>query len=107
MVKDFFKWYEQRIDETAVDPIYIWKHGMKEADQYRRNGGTIDMGDNGTKYIFKMSHSRYYKNHRKEFASHGKIPAHIQKYALPEPQGRHNRIVSPHTPLSCPEFPVL
>lgn len=69
MVKDFFKWYEQRISETAVDPIYIWKHGMKEADKYRRNGGTIDMGDNETKYIFKMSHSRYYKNHRKEFAS--------------------------------------
>ncbi len=67
MIMDFFEWYETRIREVDEDPIYVWQHGEKRFDQYRKNGGIVRAGD--TDFIFKLSHSRYYKNHRKQFST--------------------------------------
>lgn len=66
MVTDFFDWYYKRLDEFDADPIYVWQNGKRQFDQIRKNAGIIY--SDGMHYIFKLPHSRYYKNHRKEFA---------------------------------------
>ena len=67
MIENFFEWYQKRIDELNIDPIFVWNEGTKTFDEFRKNAGIILYGD--ARFIFKRPNSKYFKNHKKEFAA--------------------------------------
>lgn len=65
MIENFFDWYENRVNEFECDSALVWNNGNHQFDEYRKDGGIINL--DGLNFIYKQTHSKYYKNNRGEF----------------------------------------